>query len=90
MQLVPFIVSLALRQMTVQNGHRVRLRGEAALESLDCLRGQRDFRDEYDRRLAPCERGSNCLQINFRFSASGHAVEENRPVRFRIFERSFD
>jgi len=90
MQLVPFIVSLALRQMTVQDGHYVRLRGEAALESLDCLRGQRDFRDEYDRRLAPCERGADRLQINFRFSASGHAVEQNRRMRFGIFECGFD
>ena len=64
--------------------------GEAAFETLDRLRGERNFRDEDDRGLAAREGGADRLQINFRFAAAGHAVEENRRMRLRIFERGFD
>ena len=36
------------------------------------------------------ERGADRLQINFGFAAAGHAVEQDRRMRFRIFERGFD
>ena len=90
MNLVPFIVPLAFRQMAVQDRDHVRLRGEAALEALDGLRRERDFRDEHDRRLAARERGADRLQIDFRFAAAGHAVEQNRRMRLGIFQRGFD
>ena len=90
MELVPFVVPFAFGKMTVQDRNHVRLRGEATLESFDRLRGERDFRDEDDRGLAAREGGADRLQINFRLAAAGHAVEENRRVRFGIFERGFD
>ena len=89
MDLVPFIVPLAFRQMAVQDGDVVRLLGEAALETLDGLRRERDFRNEHDRRLAARERGADRLQINFRFAAAGHAVEQNRRGAFRRLSSAF-
>ena len=64
--------------------------GETALETLDRLRGERDFRDEDDGGLAARERGADRLQINFRFPAAGDAVKQNRRMRFRVGERVFD
>ncbi len=74
----------------MQDRDCVRLGGEAALETLDRLRSKRNFRDEHDRRLAAGERGADRLEIDLRLAASGHAVEENGRVCFRIFERGFD
>ena len=42
---VPFIVAFAFRQMTVEDGDRIRHVGKATLETLHRLRRQRNFRD---------------------------------------------
>ena len=89
-ELVPFVVSLAFRQVAVQDRDHVGLGGEPALETLDRLRGERNFRDEDDGGLAAREGGADGLQINFRFPAAGHAVKQNGRMRFRSFERVFD
>ena len=82
MDLVPFIVALAFGQMTVQNGNDFVQLGKTAFEALDCLGGERNFRDENDRTFAALERSPDRLQIDFGFAAAGDAVQQNRFGRF--------
>ena len=56
MNLVPFIVPLAFRQMAVQDRDAVLDFGETALETLDRLRRQRNFRHEHDRSFSSRQR----------------------------------
>ena len=85
MDLVPFIVALAFGQMTVQNGNDFVQLGKTAFEALDCLGGERNFRDENDRTFAALERSPDRLQIDFGFATAGDAVQQNR---FSCFGRS--
>ena len=90
LNLVPFIVPLAFGQMAVQDrDHLLRL-GEAALESLDRLRRERNFRNEHDGRFPAREGRTDRLQINLRLPAAGHAVEQNRLRLFRRGQRFLD
>ena len=73
--------------MAVQDRDHVRLSGEAALETLDRLRRERNFRDENDRGLAAREGGADRLQINLRLAAAGDAVKQDRRMRRRIIQR---
>ena len=68
---------LALGQMTVQNRHAILDFGEAALETLDRLRCERNFRHEHDRILSLLQCDLDRLQINFRFAAAGYAMQQN-------------
>ena len=45
MNFVPLVMAFAFRQMTVKDGDCIRHVGKATLETLDCLRRQRNFRD---------------------------------------------
>ena len=87
-ELVPFVVPLAFGEMAVKNGDHIRVVGEAALEALDGLRSERDFRHENDRAFAAREGGADRLQINFRLAAAGDAVQEDRRMSCRIFQRA--
>ena len=69
--------------------HVLRFR-ETAFETLDRLRRERNFRDEHDGSLAPRQRELDRLQINFRFSAPGHAVQQESVSHFRRGQRFLD
>ena len=90
LNLVPFIVPLAFGQMAVQDRDHLLRFGEAALESLDRLRRERNFRDEHDGRFSAREGRTDRLQINLRLAAAGHAVEQNRLRVFRRGQRFLD
>ncbi len=90
MDLVPFIVTFALGQMTVQHGDRILHVSKAPLEPFDCLRSQRNFRDENDGGAPAIERGADRLQINFCFPRAGDAVKQNRPSVLWRLERQHD
>ena len=77
--LVPFVVTLTLRQMAVKHGHDVAILGKAAFESFDGLGRERNFGNENNRAPAAFQSGANCLQINFGFAAAGDAVKKNGP-----------
>ena len=86
MNLVPFVVALALGQMSVQHRDCILRLGEPAFEALDGLRRKRNFRDENDCRASAVERCADGLQINFRLAGARHAVEQNRARVFRCVE----
>ncbi len=46
--LVPFVVAFALAEVAVEDGDFLLAAGEAAFEAFDGLRGEGNFRDEYD------------------------------------------
>ena len=54
--LVPLVVPFALGLMAVQNRHRFLRLAEPALKSLNCLRRERNLRDENDRGFAADQR----------------------------------
>ncbi len=87
MNFVPFIVPLAFGQMTVQHGDRVLHIGKPALEPFDRLRREGNFRDENDGSAPAIQRGADRLQINFRFTGAGDAVEQNRTRVLGRLER---
>ena len=64
--------------MAVQHCNCILHVSKTALETLDCLRRERNLRDENNCGAPVIERGPDRLQINFRFSRAGHAVEQNR------------
>ena len=90
MDFVPFIVAFAFREMTMQNRNHILCFGETALEAFDRLRRQGNFRNEDDRAATAFERRSDSLKINFSFSATGYAVQQNRTRVFRRLERFHD
>ena len=90
LNLVPFIVPLAFGQMAVQNRDRVLRFGKTALESLHGLRRERNFRNEHDGGFPARQGRADRLQINFRLSAPGHAMQQNRLRIFRRRQRFFD
>jgi hypothetical protein len=51
-------------------------RAEPRLEALDCLRCECDFRHEHDRTFALLQRVRDGLQIDFRLTGAGDAVQE--------------
>ena len=78
MNLVPLVVTLSFGKMTMQHSDRILRFGEPALEAFDCLRRQRNLRDENDCSATAIECGPNPLQINLRFARACHAVQQNR------------
>ena len=55
--------------------HRNRI-AETPFEPLDHLRGKRDFRNKHNRLLALLQTMLNRLQIDFRFAAARHAMQQ--------------
>ena len=76
--LVPLIVSLAFRQVAVQDRDGFLCGGEARFEALDGLRCERDFRHEHDGGLPAVEHELDGLEVNLRLAAAGDAVEQDR------------
>src|SRR4029077_9139190 len=63
---------------------------KTALETLDGLRRERDFRDENDCAAPAIKRRPDRLQIDFGFSGTGHTMEQNWMSGFRRGERLGD
>ena len=78
---MPFVVPFAFRQMAVENSDCILGIGETALETFDGLRSQRYLGHEHNRRPPPRQGRVNRLEINFRFSAASHSMEQDR-LRF--------
>src|SRR5262249_41387380 len=86
MNLVPFIVALALGQMTVQNSDVILCLGEPALEAFHCLWRKRDFGDENNCCPSAVEGRANGLEVNFRLAGTRDAVEQDRTCVLRGIE----
>jgi hypothetical protein len=71
---VPFIVALAIGEMTVQHGDDIT---EPPPKPLNRLGRERDFRNEDNGAFALITRIINGLKVNFRLPASRDAVEED-------------
>ena len=57
---------------------QIEVRLEPAFETLDRLRGERNFRHQDDGGAISLQGFANCLQINLCFPAAGDAVQQNR------------
>src|SRR5205823_9851866 len=68
--------------MAMYYADRILRFGKAALETLHCLRRERNFRDEDDRAASVFERCPNRLQINFRLAAASDSVQQDRAGAF--------
>ena len=75
-------MALAFGKMAVQDRDRVLRFGEAAFETLNRLRRQRNFRNENNGGASALERGADGLQINFRFAATRSRREAESGARF--------
>ena len=73
--LVPFVVPLAVGKVAVQHRDAFLPGGKPALEPLHRLRRQRDFGHEHQRRLPTLECAGDSLEVNLRLAAAGHAEQ---------------
>ena len=80
--LVPLVMPFAFGEMTVEHRHLLLHRRKPALEALDGLRSERDFRHQHDGALAAVEHALDALQIDLRLAAAGHAMEQQRLLGF--------
>ena len=81
MNLVPFVVTFARREMAVKHRNLLLKVGESCLKTFHRLRREGDLRHQDERGPAETERMLYGLQINFRLSAPGDAEEQQRPAR---------
>ncbi len=86
MDLIPFVMALAVGEVAVEHGDALAALGEAGLEALDGLRGEADFGDEDERGLALLEDPGDGLEIDLRLAAAGDTVEEHGLARPRDFQ----
>ena len=81
----PFVIPLAVAQRAVQHRDLV---AEHGAKAIDRLRRERDLRHEDDRRLSLLEHDApQQLDVDERFSAAGHAVEQEHVARAAGRER---
>ena len=80
----PFVIPFAVGEPAVKHADHV---PEPCAEPFDGLRSQRDFRDKHDCLFSILDRARNRLKVDFGFSASGYAVEQNhmRVCGVRVF-----
>ena len=76
--LVPFVVAFAGGEMTMEHRDPILYRRETALEALDRLRRQRNFRHQHQSRLAAVQGEGDRLEIDLGFAAAGHPMQEDR------------
>ncbi len=88
---VPFVKTLALGKMGVEDSDLVDEFVEAGLEALDGLGGEGDLGDEDDDLFAEIEGGPGGLEVDFGFTGAGDAVEEDGGglVGVEAFEDGF-
>ena len=63
---------------------------EAAFEAVDRLRSQGDFRNHHQHAASAFQDPLGGLQIDFRFPAAGHSMEQNGALFRRVFHRPQD
>jgi hypothetical protein len=78
MDLVPFVVAFACREMAVENRHFTLDAREARFEPLDGLRSEGNLRHKYERGAAEAHCMPDSLKINFRLTASRYAKQQQR------------
>ena len=88
MDLAPFVVAFAAREMAVEDGDLTLNLGEPGLESLNGLWRERDLRHQNQRRAAKIDRVADRLEIDLRLAASGHPEKKKRSVgeRYRLLD----
>lgn len=72
---VPFVETLALGEVRVEDGDLIVELGEAGFETADGLGGEGDFRDEDEDGFAEIEGGLGGLEVNLGFAGAGYAEQ---------------